>query len=359
MPAGLPDAGELTRWALPAARVGLDLAAVGTLGSLLAAAVLVPAEGGRLSPLARQVLHRAGWWAAAWGAAALAGWWLLLSSIVGVPLTGVLASGAVGDFGWSLGAARSSLLAVLVAALVAGSTRRVRTVAGARGLLALATVGLLAGLLTGHASGSAGLALHVVGVSLWVGGLLAVVVHLRGSGTVLVGALPRFSTVALGCFAVVGISGLLTAYARLGLSWEAWTSTYGGAVLAKSGVLLVLGVVGWLHRRMTIPLVLAGRPGSFLRLAVAELLLMGSAVGLAVALSRTSPPPAPPGTHGAAHALLGYDVAPLTVRTLLTAWRPDALVLSAAALAAAGYLAAARRSGRAGSPWPLARGCVH
>ncbi len=355
VPAGLPDAGALTWWALPAARVAFDLAAVGTLGTLLAAAVLVPAETGRLSPLARGLLRRAGWWAAAWCAAALSGWWLLLSSIVGVPLTDVLSSGAVGDFGWSVGAARSALLAALVAALVAGLARCVRSVATARWVLVLAASGLLAGLLTGHASGSAALALHVVGVSLWTGGLLAIVLYLRGGGVVLRSALPRFSSLALGCFLVVGLSGLLTAYARLGLSREAWTSTYGRAVLAKAVVLLVLGVVGWLHRSVTVTQVLAGRPRTFLRLAIAELLLMGSAVGLAVALSRTAPPLTSRGTHDGARALLGYDVVPLSLRSLLTAWQPDALVLSAAALATVGYLAAVRRAGRGGSPWPLGR----
>ncbi|MGZ4429750.1 MAG: hypothetical protein ACXVEV_15615, partial [Nocardioidaceae bacterium] len=52
VPAGLPDAGPLTGWALPAARLAADLAGFAAVGLLLAAGVLLPAPDGRLRPVA-------------------------------------------------------------------------------------------------------------------------------------------------------------------------------------------------------------------------------------------------------------------------------------------------------------------
>ena len=46
-------------------------------------------------------------------------------------------------------------------------------------------------------------------------------------------------------------------------------------------------IVGWWHRRTTLPGVAAGDPAAFRRLAVVELLIMAGTIGLAVALSRT------------------------------------------------------------------------
>ncbi|MGZ8750583.1 MAG: CopD family protein, partial [Pseudonocardia sp.] len=86
------------------------------------------------------------------------------------------------------------------------------------------------------------------------------------------------------CLAVVTVSGVLTAQVRLG-SWAALFLTgYGALVIAKAGALVLLGGLGLLTRRR----MAAGRM-PVLRWAGIEIVLMAVTLGLAAALSQTSP----------------------------------------------------------------------
>ena len=127
---------------------------------------------------------------------------------------------------------------------------------------------------------------HVLAVVLWVGGLGALVA-LR-SRPALALAVPRFSALALVCFLAVAVSGSVASWTRLPELSLLWTTGYGGLLLAKAVLLLVLGAVGWLHRRRTVVAVARGEQGAFARLAAAEVGLMAVALGLAVALTRTT-----------------------------------------------------------------------
>ena len=86
------------------------------------------------------------------------------------------------------------------------------------------------------------------------------------------------------------LSGLLSAYERLGRPRRRGRPGYGALVLAKTAALVVLGAMGWQHRRRLVPALAAGRPGAFLSFAGVELSVMGGAFALAVALSRTPTP---------------------------------------------------------------------
>lgn len=83
--------------------------------------------------------------------------------------------------------------------------------------------------------------LHVLAVSIWMGGLLVVATHLlrRTDRAVIFDVLPRFSTVALACVGIILVTGLYQAWREIGLSWTALiTTTYGRLVAAK-----ILGLV--------------------------------------------------------------------------------------------------------------------
>ncbi len=68
------------------------------------------------------------------------------------------------------------------------------------------------------------LVVHVVAVSLWTGGLLGLVLHVRAEPTLLPGAVARFSPLALGAYLALAGSGLIAVAERLGASGAAWTS---------------------------------------------------------------------------------------------------------------------------------------
>ncbi|MFI6502825.1 cytochrome c oxidase assembly protein [Nonomuraea typhae] len=439
--AGLADAGAVTRWGLPFARLAADLAAVASVGMLLMAAVLLPSAKGVLSPEAGRYARLASRSALAWAVSTAATVVFTVSDILAVPvprLTGALVLDSVTTIPQG-----GTLLAVLVLALVvAGSARGAVSAAGALGSLGLALLALLPPVLTGHSATSpnhsmaiTGLGLHLVTLALWTGGLAAVTLHaardravrgwavrggavrggavrggavrggavrggavrggaVRGGavrgGAVRGGAVRpkdargragqphavqdravqshagagraglevvagRFSRLAGWCLAGVAVSGLAGAAARLTAADQLLTSAYGWLVLAKAGALALLAGAGLVHRRRTLAALRSGRPGAFARLAAGEVVVMAAAMGLAVALSRTSPPPraAPPDP---VRDLLGYAMPPeLTAARLATLWRLDLFFALVVLAAAGGYAAAVVRLRRRGDAWPLGR----
>lgn len=360
-PGGLPDAGVVTAWGLPVARLLFDVCAVGSVGCLLAGAVLAPGSAaGRLIPVASRAVRAAVWWALAWAGTAAVSLVLTLSDVSGLPAAEVLPSGLF-RYTWLLPQTRALLVTLLLAAVVALCARRARTTNGARVSLVLALVALTPTLYTGHsaqgadhATGAAGLVVHVVAASLWIGGLFGLAVHLRGDGPLLARAAARFSVVALGCFTLVVASGLVAAYARLGTSTDAWVSPYGALLGLKATAAVALGAVGWLHRRRALGPLAQGRPGAFVRLAAGELVVMASTVGLAVALSRTPAPlTRPSGDPGPAPP--GADVDPVTLAGLVTEWRPDPVTGAVLLVALAGYLRGVSRVTARGHAWPRRR----
>jgi hypothetical protein len=96
------------------------------------------------------------------------------------------------------------------------------------------------------------LAVHLAAASAWVGGLLALVVHLRRFPDELRRALPRFSAAALMCMLAVGSAGIVEGVVTL-RTWTAlWDSDRGHPILAKTVALAVLAAIGYAHRKRTL-----------------------------------------------------------------------------------------------------------
>ena len=310
---GLPQAGPLVSWGLPVATLAGRIAAVGTVGTLLFAAVLLPGSGGPLPGASRRALRAASGWALGWAAATLVGALLTVAQLVGVAPTAVTAS-SLRVFVSDLPAGRAAVVVLVAAVVVALVARRCAGAVPAGLLLAVAVCGLVVpAVLTGHSSAAedhvlavTNLSVHVVAAFLWVGGLLALLVHGR-SADGLAGAVGRFSALALVCFAAAGTSGVLAAWLVLGGALPVGTvlgSGYGWLLLGKTAALVVLGVLGWRHRRSALPRLRSGRPGAFRRFAAVEAAVMLTTVALAVALAASPPPaaaaPPAPASPGAA-----------------------------------------------------------
>jgi putative copper resistance protein D len=366
----LREAGPVTGWLVHLTRAMLDLATFGTLGSLAVAGWLLPRAGRSPDDLlpsrSRALLAVAGRWSLAWTASALLLLIASVSQLVGQSIGRTLSTPALYRLAWEIPANRALLVIALAGLAVAAAGSRLRRHESTRLVLVGATMALVPLLTTGHAGTASNhflatqsLVVHVVAASLWVGGLMVLVLHLRGDAAALVTALPRFSRLALWCFAAVAVSGVLGGWLRLGTSWDTWTSTYGALVMAKATALVVLGLIGASHRRWSLPRVAAGHRHAFARLAVVEVLVMTVATGLAVVLSRTAPPvdaltrAVPP--HANTFPTVDRGIDPVSAWSLLTEARPDAWLLTAAVAALVGYLAGVRAVARRGQVWPARR----
>ena len=273
-------------------RAGADIAGITCVGLALVG-VLIPmgsSEANRVRRRADRAIVVAG---GVWLVIALLGIAFRAADGYGRPVSSLTGPDLL-VWATNLAAGRGALLTVACAAGVLGcAVARLRDpdLVAIRVVLVIALLGMLTPGVTGHASSSAShevavttVALHVAAASLWVGGLGAILVLLGRRRELLARALPRFSTLAGACLAVVTVSGLLTAQVRLG-SWSALFLTgYGALVIAKVGALVLLGLLGLVTRRR----MAAGRM-PVLRWAGVEVTVMAVTLGLAAALSQAAP----------------------------------------------------------------------
>lgn len=369
------DPGALTRWGLPLAQVLRDLAAALTIGLLVVAAYILPATGrptegrdhdrrlGGPTLVATRLAATSGMvWVVASAAVLVLGY----SSIAGTSVTAPGFADQLVQFATSIQPLRVVLISTVLAGVaVTGAALATRhTTVGWMAVIALLALVPLA--LTGHAAGATnheqavdGVAAHLVGVSVWVGGLAALALLRPQLGSQLAVAARRYSTLALACFVVVAVSGVTGAVLRLG-DWSALTSRYGVLVMGKSLALVLLGVGGWWHRRAVLDRIeVATDAGKdFWRLVSVELVVMGVAVGLGVALAASAPPvpDVEPAQASLAEALTGYPLpGPLTAMSWLSAWRLDLLWSGVAVVLLGAYLLGVRRMHARGDRWPVLR----
>ena len=128
---------------------------------------------------------------------------------------------------------------------------------------------------------------HVAAASIWLGGLLSLVVALRASraGEVV---LRRFSTVAVGSVCVLAASGVLRAISELTSVSQLWSTGYGRLLIVKSAILAVLIGLGWANRYRLIPAL--ARSGAALRRNLLAEVALFAALLVAVALLTQSRP---------------------------------------------------------------------
>jgi copper transport protein len=212
---------------------------------------------------------------AAWAllaAAAVATLWFQAATVEGSSLAaaarpGVLSAALEGSFGrlWLVSLALIAVLAVPVVALV----RRTRLAGIAPdlwiGLGGLAVVGLtVVAALGGHARtdplpalGVGSVAVHLLAVGVWVGGLGALLAlagpgwrELRAKGPALLlgQLLPRFSRLAVVAVAVVVATGVVNAIGELSSVSDLWLVPYGQLLVGKVVLVLVALTLARRHR---------------------------------------------------------------------------------------------------------------
>ncbi|MEO8907187.1 MAG: cytochrome c oxidase assembly protein [Microbacteriaceae bacterium] len=365
----LYDPGPIVDVGLPIMRALHDTAAAATVGLLVLAAFILPGQ----TKAPGEVGHSQ-WRATRWAAWAGAVW--LTAGCVVIVLTGIQISGVpVGDpifwptlvtfmFQVELGESLVvSAVCVLAATVIALMAIRLTSVGFAAGFALFALLPLA---LSGHAAGSFehanavnSLAVHLVGVTIWVGGLAGLLLLRRtvkrGFGV----AVARYSTLAGWAFCAVAFSGIVNAALRLG-TFADLLQPYGLLIVAKASILVILGFAGAVQRRRIIPRLKADPMNRrlFIRLATTEAAFMALAIGIAVGLAKSPPPVSQLPLTGdeAREGLLGFPYPPpVSFLHMFTVWQWDWVWLGLILALAGCYLWAARVLHRRGDRWPVYR----
>ncbi len=361
---GLPSAGEFTALALPAVKAIVDFSAAVTVGWLLAAAWLAPAQrSGFLDVGGYRAIRAASLSALVWAVGSFALIPLTLSDTLGRPVDQSLSADWVISGLSALNSVRAALIAGIAALLIAILARAVLHPGWAVVLLVLALAALVPQADSGHSASSGdhdiavdSMIYHLIGISLWVGGLVAFLGLARQRVNHLDVVARRYSSVALVAFIAVAASGLGNAWLRISYLSDLWTTAYGRLVMLKAGMLIALGVIGYLHRRQTLPAIARGERRPLIRLAVVEVLIMAATIGVASALARTATPPPTGAAPSDLELTLGYRLdGPPTALTLALDWRFDWLLGTGAIVAAVVYVIGVRRLRGNGVRWPPGR----
>jgi len=363
----IADPGAVVRFGLPIARLVVDLSAAAAIGGLALATVGLS----RTAPEWNRAIDVAAGAAGVWTVSSAVTTFFTFLSVAGSRIS------IDEQFGQSMGVFLTGTdlgLAWLVTVLVAAAVTVLCFAVRSRGMVALtagvAMIGLVPLAQQGHAAGTAShdaavtaLGLHLVGAALWVGGLVMLVL-LRPvmDGDRLAVVVGRYSSIALGCFVLVAVSGVASAQIRVGALSNLFTA-YGVLVLVKIAAIVAMGVLGVVQRRRAIRALGTApeRRRPFWFLVVAELAVMGVASGFAAALGRTATPvdqvALSKTTNPSPAELLTDDALPHAPGAWgwLTAWNIDLFWLMAAVLLAATYTAGIVRLRRAGVRWPVRR----
>nr|WP_284289047.1 cytochrome c oxidase assembly protein [Angustibacter aerolatus] len=370
------DPGAVTRWGQPLLRVVQDVSASLTVGLLVVAALLLPpsgwgtrARGGApLGGVGLRATRLAGAAGGVWVLAGAVGLLLTWSRVSGYAITDPAFGQGLAYYLTHLDTLRSLVVAVLLAAVVAtGATVATRQVT-VGWMALLSVVALLPVALTGHAAGATD---HEPGrrqPGVPPGrrhrlgrrpGRAAAAAARPGrppgrDGVALLGSGAR--RVRAGRCVGRGQRGAAARRPRRSREaptarwWSPRPSRWCCSASPDGGT--AAGCSAGSARAATLP------PGRSAGWPSASLVVMGVATGLAVALS-LSAPPAGEGTGpeaDAAFAITGYSMpAPLTAARFVTAWRPDLLWCSIAAVLLTTYLVGAARMRRRGDGWPVGR----
>ncbi|MBN4928127.1 bifunctional copper resistance protein CopD/cytochrome c oxidase assembly protein [Hoyosella rhizosphaerae] len=361
---GLPDPGAVTRFGLPAVQAVGMLAGVAAVGAALHAAFLSPPQSnGVVDVGGYRSLRIVSSAAAIYAACAVLMVPLTLSEISGEALRTALRPENLWSSIGLVDNAEAWAWTAVIAAALAISARIVLRWSWTVPLFALSILSLMPIVLTGHSAsgGSHDIATnsffwHIVGASIWAGGLFAVLVHAWCGGTHLNVAVRRYSSIAGVAFAVVGISGVINAMVRIQLD-DLLSSTYGLLIVAKVAALVALGAFGVAQRRRVVAAVTKNPAARtpFIALATVEVAILAATYGLAIGLSRTPPPP-PASIPTLMEVELGYNLTePPTFLILMTNWRFDLIFGTAAIVMALLYLRGVWTLHKRGDAWPVIR----
>ncbi|MCT1776413.1 bifunctional copper resistance protein CopD/cytochrome c oxidase assembly protein [Brachybacterium sp. p3-SID957] len=369
-PQTLVPASPLVTWGVPVVRALHHLGLLLAVGAGGTAVLLLPGPSRRevtsLAGARGHTVRIAAAGAALWAAASLA-----LVPLGGLEAAGAGSGLAVWDIALSTELGRLQLTIAVIAAISAAFSAAARSTVMAAWGLAFAGIGTGFLGLAGHAGASLdhlnavnGMAVHLVAVTVWAGGLLVIgLISPLLDQRQLAVTIGRFSPWALAAVVGLAFSGVLSAAIRMSSLAELATTGYGRIVALKALALAGLAVLGALQRRRL------GDRVRFRHLAVTEGAVMALVIGASIALGRSAPPvpqEIPAVGDLRVLSLAGFlpPEEPFNPTTMFTEVQPDWVALLLAVVMAGFYIAGVVRLRRRGDQWPMLRtvlfvlGCV-
>ena len=330
-----------------------------TIGSLLALAFLVLDKEGKLSTSGLKIRSIISASALVWFLSSLFNILFTLANILDQSISSVLDPTVLQSFVFQISLGQYLLFQTLIALFVAITSRALTTSGYTAVLLLVSLIAITAPVFQSHSasSGSHALAIgslfiHVIALSFWVGGVIAIALLNDDDRKI---SLPRFSHIALWAAIAVVISGVINASARLNFA-SAWSTSYAFVVILKVVITFVLLFFGYKHRNY-----LAAKPSvnwqAMTRLISIEAAIMIFVTALGSWLSSNQPPVrGGDKPFNAALAVTGIKMpdAPTFSRILL-AYDPDVLIIGLLILAVALYIKGVVVLTRRGDKWSVGR----
>ena len=334
------------------------LSAVVLIGLLLSIAFFIREEHGKLTKEGLRVRTLASLAAAVWAMSTLGAMFLELAQILNVPIVETFDQLVLRSFLFQTALGKAFFINFVAAFLISFLLAFVKKTGGALLILGLTFIGFIAPLFQSHSSssGNHGLAtgsliFHAVFISIWVGGVIGLVVIAPSEREV---AIPRFSSLALWSAMIVVLSGVINAVIRLNY-WGAWKSFYASLVIDKLFLTGILLFAGYKHRQY-IQAKLSGTRKVY-QLLGGEALLMALTIAIGSWLSVSSyPAPKTAPTNDLVLSITGMnDPGAPTTWKLIWDYVPDGVFLGLLILATALYIKGVRVLSKRGDKWAKGR----
>ena len=318
------------------------------VGLLLAMSVLTVNTEGSLSTNSLALRRKASLIGLIWFFSSLTFIIATIAEILGVRFTDALDMTTVRSFVSQILLGQYLFAQTLVAFFAGYLMLRVKRVIPTLALLLISLIAIAAPALESHSAsgGSHALAtgsmiLHVAGLTLWAGGLFALMFISPEDRKM---AVPRFSVMALWAVIVVVLSGLINAWARLNFR-EAWDTTYARVIILKTILTGVLLFMGYLHRKnLSLREKIDWR--GLTRLITAEVALMAAVTAIGIWLSLNASPD---------RVIDPVIPAAPTFTRILWAYDPDIFFIGVLVLAVALYIKGVVILKKRGDAWPVGR----
>ena len=326
------------------------LSATLTIGFLLAIVFFAKNLHGKIREEHKTLIAKAGLAAGVWSAATAVFIVATLASILEVSLIDALDFTSLRSFVTQISLGKFLAIQMVGAAVVAAWIRSSERITQVALVLLLSLISVSSPIFQSHsASGGSHLMaigtllVHVVAITMWVGGLIVIVISPELDKKL---ALTRFSRLAFWAAFTVVVSGAVNAWIRLNFSGS-WKSSY--AVLLSIKVIwtfIILGLAAKVRKMLAEKI-------NFLIILESVVMLMTMFMGTLLSQSN------PPVRAGVINPLeeqvgLSFPGSP-TLNTWIFEYQPDALTLDLLIIASLLYFKGVRILNNRGDRWPIGR----